>query len=190
MARVYALNESHNCDYGVDFINGVASVPDADTTLLAWFTNNGYTVVSGSDTLSAWDYLTKDELTTFAPYMGIDVADKTKQELVTAIETALITLMKIEITEFDAIASIDGGAAGEADYANAAAVIAVLPESVEVTFSGDIKATVPVTTWVDTDTYDPATAASYTFTATLGDIPLPFANTADVTATVEVVISE
>jgi len=49
--------------------------------------------------------------------------------------------------------------------------------------------TVPVTTWVDTDTYDPLTAGSYTFTATLGAIPAGFANTGAHTATVEVVIA-
>ena len=186
MSRIYSINPHHSCYYGVDFYNGAAAVPTADTALIAWFTAKGYTVVAGSDTLSPWDYLTIEQLAGFAPYAGINPAGMTKAALVTAIETALITLMKIEITAFDAITDVDGGTLAEPTYANAAAVIAALPTTVTATFAGGAKATVPVTTWVDTDTYNKAAAAKYTFTATLGALPLPFANTAVVTATVEV----
>ncbi len=186
MARIYALNENHNCDYGVDFINGVAAVPDANTKVIAWFTAHGYTVVTGSDSLSPWDLLPVEQLRIFAPYAGIDPAGMTKDVLVEAIETVLITLMKIEITAFDAIADVNGGTIEEPVFTDAAAVIAALPTTVTATFLGGAKATVPVTTWVDTDTYNKAAAAKYTFTATLGTLPLPFANTAAVTATVEV----
>ena len=186
MARIYALNESHNCDFGVDFIHGVAAVPDAKTDLLAWFTGHGYLVVPGSDTLSPWDYLTVEQLIIFAPYVGIDPAGLTKAALVSGIETALISLMKIEITKFDAIPDIDGGTLAEPVFADKDAVIAALPASVTATFANGSKATVPVAGWTDTDTYNKAAAAKYTFTATLGDIPLPFANTANVTATVEI----
>lgn len=186
MARIYALNENHNCNYGVDFFNGVGAVPDANTGLIAWFTAKGYTIVAGSDTLSPWDYLPMSELQMFAPYAGINPAGMTKDVLVAAIETVLITLMKIEITAFDAIADVNGGTVATPTYVNAAAVIAALPTTVTATFAGGAKATVPVTTWVDTDTYNKAAAAKYTFTATLGTLPLPFANTAAVTATVEV----
>lgn len=186
MARIYSPNEKHSCDYGVDFIYGAAVVPDADTRLIAWFTHQGYTVVAGSDTLSPWDLLPVEQLRIFAPYAGINPAGMTKAALVAAIETALITLMKIEITKFDAIADVDGGTLAEPVYADAAAVQAVLPEFVTATFANGSKATVPVTAWVDTDTYSKLAAAKYTFTATLGDLPLPFANTAAVTATVEV----
>jgi len=186
MARIYSINQHHNCDYGVDFINGVAAVPDADTKLIAWFTNQGYTVVPGSDTLSPWDLLPVEQLVIFAPYAGIDPTDMTKAELVAAIETALITLMKIEITAFDAIPDVDGGTVAEPVFVDKDAVIAALPTKVTATFENGIKATVPVTAWVDTDTYNKAVAGKYTFTATLGDIPTPFANTANKTATVEV----
>lgn len=189
MARVYSPNAGHNVDYGVDFYNGAAAVPDADAATLAWFTAKGYTVVEGSDQLSPWDYLPMDTLQTFAPYAGIVSEGMTKQELVEAIETALITLMKIEITEFDALADIAGGDVAEPVYADAAAIQAILPDHVTATFDNGIKATVPVTEWVDTDNYNAAAAASYTFTATLGDIPLPFANTAVAAATVEVVVA-
>lgn len=186
MARIYALNEKHNCDYGVDFINGVAVVPDADTKVIAWFTAHGYTVVPGSDTLSPWDELPVEQLRIFAPFAGINPTGMTKDLLVEAIETALITLMKIEILAFDAIADMNGGTVALPTYADANAVKAALPTTVTATFAGGAKATVPVAAWVDTDVYNKAAAAKYTFTATLGTLPLPFANTAAVTATVEV----
>jgi len=189
MARVYSVNESHNCDYGVDFIHGAAAVPDANTTLINWFIHHGYTVVPGSNTLSPWDHLPIEQLRVFAPYAGIDPTGMTKAALVTAIETALITLMKIEITQFDAIADIDGGTTADPKFADADAVKAVLPDYVTATFANGSKATVPVTAWVDTNTYNNAAAASYTFTATLGPLPLPFANAATATATVEVVVA-
>lgn len=189
MARIYAVNPDHTVDYGVDFINGAAAVPDANTTLINWFIAKGYTVVPGSDTLSPWDYLPLEHLQTFAPYAGIDPAGMDKATLVGAIETALISLMKIEITAFDAIPNIAAGKAGAAIYADAAAVKAVLPDYVTATFTNGSKATVPVTAWADTDTYDAAVAASYTFTATLGPIPTPFALKSGVAATVEVVVA-
>lgn len=188
MARIYSPNPSHSCDYGVDFYNGVAAVPDAETELISWFSHRNYTVVNGSDTLSPWDYLSTAQLATFAPYAGIDSAGLTKAQLVAAIETALITLMKIEITAFDAIPDIAGGTASKPVFADATAVKAALPETVTATFAGGAKATVPVTAWVDTDTYNAAVAGKYTFTATLGTIPTPFANTAAVTAVVDVEI--
>ena len=92
----------------------------------------------------------------------------------------------VEITAFDAIANVNAGKAGSATYADATAVIAVLP--INVTANSNA-VTVPVTTWVDTDSYDPAVAGSYTFTATLGAIPAGFANTGGYTATVEVVVA-
>jgi hypothetical protein len=186
MARIYSLNQSHSCDYGVDFINGVAAVPDADTKTLAWFTAHGYLVVPGTDTLSPWDLLTVEQLRIFAPYAGIDPSGMSKGVLVAAIETALITLMKIEITTFDEIPDIDGGTLADPVFADKDEVIAVLPEVVTATFANGSKATVPVTAWADTDTYNKGAAASYTFTATLGDIPLPFTVALGVTATVEV----
>jgi hypothetical protein len=185
VAKIYSPNESHNCDYGVDFINGVAAVADANTKLIAWFTAKGYTVVAGTDTLTNWDKMTSAELAVIAPYMGIDPVGKTKAVLVAAIETALLTLMKIEITAFDAIADVAGGTVAVPTYANATAVKAALATTVVATIGGG-KATVPVTAWVDTDTYDKTTAGKYTFTATLGALPLPYANTGNHTATVEV----
>ncbi|KAF5065625.1 Cadherin-like protein [anaerobic digester metagenome] len=92
----------------------------------------------------------------------------------------------VEITGFDAISNVSAGTAGSATYANAAAVIAALPTTATANTSA---VTVPVSTWVDTDSYNTAVAGSYTFTATLGTIPSGYANTGSYTATVEVVVS-
>jgi hypothetical protein len=186
MARIYSPNPGHSCDYGVDFINGVAAVSDADAHLINYFTGKGYTVIPGSNQLSPWDYLTIEQLRVFAPYAGINPNGKTKSQLVQLIETTLLTLMKIEITAFDAIPDIDGGKAGDLTYADANAVIAILPDFVTATFSNGLVATVPVASWANTDSYSSsATAGKYTFTATLGNIPLPFTVAQGVTATVE-----
>lgn len=90
-----------------------------------------------------------------------------------------------EITSFDAISNVSAGNAGSAVYANASAVIAALPTTVKANGS---TVTVPVSTWVDTDSYNPNLAGSYTFTASLGTIPTGYANSGKNTATVEVVV--
>jgi len=90
-----------------------------------------------------------------------------------------------EITAFDAVPDVNAGTAGSAAYADAAAVQAVLPDSVTAN-AGAV--TVPVTAWEDTDLYDPAAAGSYTFTAVLGTIPDGYANTGGFTATAEVIV--
>ena len=89
------------------------------------------------------------------------------------------------ITSFSAIANIDAGNVGSINYDDAEEVIAALP----VRVSGAPSVNVTVLTWVDTDSYDPSVAGSYTFTATLGTLPNGFTNTNSLTATVEVVVS-
>jgi len=91
-----------------------------------------------------------------------------------------------EIASFDSIQNIPAGRVGEATYINAASVIAILPSTVT---ANNNTVSVPVTTWVDTDTYNPLVAGSYTFTAVLGSIPVGFANTGNHTANIEVVVS-
>lgn len=186
MPRIYAPNEDHNTEYGADFVNGVAAVAYDDANLLAYFDGKGYTEVQGGDVLQAFDYLTRTDLDRIAASMSIDTSEMEKYEVIQAIETALITIIGIAITEFDAIADIDGGTLAEPTYADATEVIAALPEYVTATVD-DVKVSVPVTAWVDTDTYSAAAAASYTFTATLGSVPTPYTTSA--TATVEVVVS-
>jgi hypothetical protein len=185
MARIYSTDESHSCDYGIDFYNGAAAIPESESAVIAEFVEKGYAKVEGVDSLLPWDYLTKAQLIDFAKFAGIAITTQTKAKLVDEIEAALITLMAYEITAFDPIADVDAGKAGSAAYANAAAVKAVLPARVTAAVDGK-RVSVPVSVWVDTDTYNPASAAKYTFTATLGTVPQPFANTAAATATVEV----
>ncbi|AGY77780.1 cell wall-binding repeat-containing protein [Clostridium autoethanogenum] len=91
-----------------------------------------------------------------------------------------------EITSFDKINDVLAGNAGSATYSDAAAVIAALPTTVKANNSA---VTVPVSTWVDTDHYNPSAAGSYTFTATLGAIPTGYANSGNYTATVKVIVS-
>ncbi|MGB4657677.1 MAG: Ig-like domain-containing protein, partial [Mobilitalea sp.] len=104
----------------------------------------------------------------------------------TVMATTYVAPVNVEITGFDAISNLNAGTAGSATYGNAAAVIAALPTSATANASA---VTVPVTTWIDTDSYNPAVAGSYTFTATLGAIPTGFANIGGYTATVEVTVA-
>jgi len=188
MARIYSENPNRNCDYGVDFFNGAAAVHDTNTPVLKWFEERGYTIKEGANVLSPWDYLTVEQLKSFAPYMQIDTTGLDKADLVAAIETTLITLMKLEITAFDPIPSIDGGTTADPVYVDATEVKAALPETVTATLAPGISVTVPVTEWTDSDNYNASTADEYTFTAVLGAIPTPFANTGSKTATVDVVV--
>lgn len=95
-----------------------------------------------------------------------------------------------EITSFAPI-TLSAGTVSAAVYADAAAVIAALsaqyPSVTAATYSGG-GVSVPVAGWTETDTYDPSTVGSYTFTATLGDIPAGYANPHNLTATAEVVV--
>jgi len=89
----------------------------------------------------------------------------------------------VNISAFDSIASISGN-----DYANAAAVQAALLAMFPYVYAGAAK--VPVTSWTDTDTFNGAVDASYTFTAFLGTLPEGFTNTDNKTATIEVVVDD
>ncbi|PKM65995.1 MAG: hypothetical protein CVU86_06995 [Firmicutes bacterium HGW-Firmicutes-11] len=184
--RIYAPNDAHESNYVVPFVEGVAALDDGDTKL-AWFTAKGYEIVSGTNRITPIDRLPFAELIRLAPFVGVNPANKEKFELVALIEAAVKTVYKLTIAAFDAIANVSAGTVAVPLFADAAAVIAALPTSVKATLADGTVATVPVTTWVDTDTYDPAVAASYTFTATLGTIPAPFATA--VTASVEVVVA-
>jgi len=104
----------------------------------------------------------------------------------TVMATTYVAPTDVEITGFDAISNRSAGTAGSATYGNTTAVIAALPTSATANASA---VTVPVTTWIDTDSYNPTLAGSYTFTATLGAIPTGFANIGGYTATVEVVVT-
>ena len=154
----------------------VATVKPADATnkSVTWATSNNAvaTVVNGVVTPKTAGTATITATTVDGGYTA-------------TVEVVVAAAADVEITAFDAIANVDAGKAGSAIYADAAAVIAALPTDVTANSNA---VTVPVTAWVDTDSYDPAVAGSYTFTATLGAIPAGFANTGGYTATVEVVV--
>ncbi len=114
-------------------------------------------------------------------YVKVEAAENTALYTLAISATALR-----EIASFDPI-EIDAGTAGAATYADAEAVIAALPTTVTIS---DTSVTVTVTGWAETDTYDPATAGSYTFTATLGDIPGGYELGSGVTATAKAVVAE
>jgi hypothetical protein len=104
----------------------------------------------------------------------------------TPVTPVTVTVQPTEITYFDSIYDINAGTTENVLYANAITVEAALPTTVEAN-SG--LATIPVVSWIDTDTYNPLIAGSYTFTAVLGVIPSGFLNTGDYRAVVEVVIN-
>jgi len=127
---------------------------------------------------------------TFTATLGAIPAGFTNTGNLTAsVEVVVSEFVVVDITTFDAIANVNAGIAGSATYANAAAVQTMLLTTVPTVSANTAAVNVPVTAWVDTDTYNPAVAGSYTFTATLGAIPIGFTNTGNLTATVEVVVS-
>jgi heme-binding NEAT domain protein/putative cell wall-binding protein/Leucine-rich repeat (LRR) protein len=94
----------------------------------------------------------------------------------------------IEITAFDPV-TIDAGTTASPAYADAAAVIAHLNDNYAGVTANGGAVSVPVTGWTDTDSYNPNTAGSYTFTAALGDIHAGYTLGEGVTATAEVVVA-
>ena len=90
------------------------------------------------------------------------------------------------ISSFNTIPNIMSGIAGNTAYPNADAVIRILPTMVSASPNG---ISVPVTTWSNTDSYNPSAVGSYTFTAVLGTIPTGYTNSNGRTASVEVVVT-
>ena len=91
----------------------------------------------------------------------------------------------VALTSFAAIANIDGGTAGDPTYADAAAVKATLPEYAYAEPGGT---PIPISAWVDTDTYNAGTAATYTFTGTVGTLPDGVTNVSNYKPTIDVVV--
>jgi uncharacterized repeat protein (TIGR02543 family) len=103
------------------------------------------------------------------------------------------TVTAAEITGFAAIGPLAAGSAGSA-LADADAVKAQLHTAhpnVNANYAGvntPVPVSIAVADWADTDSYDPTTPGSYTFTATPSVIPANFANTGNNKVTVEVVV--
>ncbi|WP_162259747.1 hypothetical protein, partial [Paenibacillus sp. Soil766] len=125
---------------------------------------------------------------TYTARLGSLPVNTTNTGGLTATVEVVIDPVITNITGFDGIGDIAAGAAGAASYADGAAVSAALLASHANVAANSGALTVPVTAWVDTDSYNPAVAGSYTFTATLGSLPANTTNTSGLTATVEVVV--
>jgi hypothetical protein len=95
----------------------------------------------------------------------------------------------IEITAFDPI-TLEGGSTAAPAYEDATAVIAHLNANYANVAANEGMVSVPVTAWTDSDGYNSAVTGSYTFTATLGEIPAGYTLGEGVTATAEVVVTD
>ncbi|REE90655.1 S-layer family protein [Paenibacillus taihuensis] len=126
---------------------------------------------------------------TLAPGDTISVTAQSAGEIISAAATATVAALITNIAAFDSVANVSAGTAGSAVYADGDAVSAALLASHATVLANDGTITVPVTGWLDTDGYDASVAGSYTFTATLGSLPVNTTNTGGLTATVEVVVS-
>jgi hypothetical protein len=126
---------------------------------------------------------------TFTATLGSLPANTTNTDNVTATVEVVVAPVITNITAFDAIGDVSAGTAGSATYANESEVSAALVASHAVVTANDGTLTMPVTTWVDTDSYNASVAGSYTFTAALGNLPANTTNTSGLTATVEVVVA-
>lgn len=94
----------------------------------------------------------------------------------------------IAITADVTLTAIDGGTTTVPTFANAAAVQAYLLATYPfVDFNDGIS--VPIASWTDTDTYNAAAAASYTFTGVLGTLPYGATNAGNKIAKVEVIVA-
>jgi uncharacterized repeat protein (TIGR02543 family) len=99
----------------------------------------------------------------------------------------------IEITGYDALASVDGGDIGSPNYENAAAVIGYLQANVTCVAISGHSEVVAIGVWEDTDSYVSNAATSYTFTATVvGPIPAGYEDLIDTISNVpaEIIVSE
>jgi hypothetical protein len=97
----------------------------------------------------------------------------------------------VEIENYDPFTPIDGGDVGTPAYEDATAVITYLESTLTCAAITGQSQVVPISGWVDTDSYTSSVAASYTFTASVGTLPEGFVDEiSPIThVTVEVVVS-
>ncbi len=102
----------------------------------------------------------------------------------TLVTSSLASFTPVTLTQTGDVAN------SNVQYADALAVIAALPTEIAVTLVDTSVKNVPLT-WADTDTYDAATAADYTFTATWGAMPTGADNDGDLAVpTVELTVEQ
>lgn len=153
MARVFAKNENHNCDYGVDFVNGVAFVPDSEAALLEHLRKQGYNVQTDDDILgsppfsslsvdigklSIIDTMNIEQLRIVCQMVGVDpdailahppVEQFPKLRLIAAIEQGLWYMAR-KLSSWVPISDIDAGTVANPLFVDEAALIANLPKLV------------------------------------------------------------
>ena len=151
MARVFAKNENHNCDYGVDFVNGVAFVPDSEVALLEQLRKQGYNVQTDDDILgsppfsslsvdigklSIIDTMNIEQLRIVCQMVGVDpdailahppVEQFPKLRLIAAIEQGLWYMTR-RLSSWVPISDIDAGTVANPLFADEADIIVKLPK--------------------------------------------------------------
>ena len=112
MPRIYAPNEAHTADLGVDFINGVAALASGTSTT-PW-TAAGYAADTSKNELSPFDKRTPAEIRELAAHLSLTIDQgedpDSKQTLVRAIETSLSAKYLATVT----VASAAGNVAAAA----------------------------------------------------------------------------
>ena len=184
-------------DYGFSGDNIIATA-DASTVWSATATTGGFTfkngdhyiypgnvTVNSKTVLALWGNTSaracvltgtaiygigsKNYYFTYSSDAGFGInTDASKAAHIDIYEKTAVSSTNIEITGYESIPDLNAGSAGSAVYATAADVKAALPTA--VTIAGT-SVTVPITSWADTNTYDPNAAGTYVFTGTLGTLP-------------------
>jgi uncharacterized protein YjdB len=150
---------------------------DAADPSVTWSVEAG----TGAATISAEGLLTATAVgTVTVKALANDGSAVEGTLLVTVTESDPITSSLASFTPVT-LAQTGDVANGNVQYADALAVIAALPSQIAVTLADTSVKNVPLT-WADTDTYDAATAADYTFTATWGAMPSGADNDGDLAA--------
>jgi uncharacterized protein YjdB len=159
---------------------------DAADPSVTWSVEAG----TGAATISAEGLLTATAVgTVTVKALANDGSAVEGTLLVTVTESDPITSSLASFTPVT-LAQTGDVANGNVQYADALAVIAALPSQIAVTLADTSVKNVPLT-WADTDTYDAATAADYTFTATWGAMPSGADNDGDLAApTVELTVEQ
>ena len=109
MPRIYAPNETHDCDWsGLAFVAGAAAVPAGDDT--DFFTDAGYTVDPSRHALEVWDGLTVAQIDELISYFGgTPSAGDSKHTKVRALETLISAKMIAALTVASAAATAGSG---------------------------------------------------------------------------------
>lgn len=119
--KIYSPNNNHSCDYGVDFVNGVALT--ADENAVKWFRDKGYYVERTSDTaLNSIDTLPVDVIQSILSKYSVALNTASasikieKRELALALDYCLSTAVaasgNIGATTFKSVVSVTYAKAG------------------------------------------------------------------------------